>query len=515
MRAGAPGGHGRSMNQIRADQRLSFVRPREKQRVVSLAATPQAVDIDVATTALLVVDMQNDFCHPDGWFAAKGIDASPIAPVLPMIERLTSASRAAGIPVLWLNWGVRADRANLPRLTLAKGRAGGTPTYGDRSPSGRGRILVRDDWGAAIVDDLTVDASDIVVHKHRISGFWDNELDSVLRQQGITTLLFAGINIDRCVFSTLQDANFLGYDCILVEDACATVSPDFVRDAVIFLVRQLHGVVAKSDALLSAIGKPGSGDINALIELAAKKPEDAPIAVYVIFNQPPFTVAVKAESAIKSPKDFEGKTLGGAANDGALKLFPAFCKLAKIDCSKVNITNMQPNLREQMLMQGQVDGVFGYLNTIRFSAKLMGVEDKQLRYINHGDYGMDLYSNAIIVSQKLTKEKPEAVRGLVRAINRGILDSLKDLDASVAAVAKREPLIKVGVERERFEATLKDEMNHPEIARIGLGNVDTARLKKSIDILVDANALPRTPSVDEIFTPAFLPPAEDLPKKLF
>jgi ureidoacrylate peracid hydrolase len=257
MRAGAPGGQGRSMNQIRADQRLSFVRPRKKQRVVSLAATPQAVDIDVATTALLVVDMQNDFCHPEGWFAAKGIDASPIAAVLPMIERLTSASRAAGIPVLWLNWGVRADRANLPRLTLAKGRAGGTPTYGDRSPSGRGRILVRDDWGAAIVDDLTVDASDIVVHKHRISGFWDNELDSVLRQQGITTLLFAGINIDRCVFSTLQDANFLGYDCILVEDACATVSPDFVRDAVIFLVRQLHGVVAKSDALLSAIGKPG------------------------------------------------------------------------------------------------------------------------------------------------------------------------------------------------------------------------------------------------------------------
>jgi NitT/TauT family transport system substrate-binding protein len=259
----------------------------------------------------------------------------------------------------------------------------------------------------------------------------------------------------------------------------------------------------------------GFGDINALIELAAKKPDDAPIAVYVMFNQPPFTVAVKAESPIKSPKDFEGKTLGGAANDGALKLFPALCKLAKIDCSKVNITNMQPNLREQMLMQGQVDGVFGYVNTIRFSAKLMGVEEKQLRYINYGDYGMDLYSNAIIVSKKLVKEKPEAVRGLVRAINKGLADSLKDIDASVAAVAKREPLIKVPVERERFVQTLKDEMNHPEIAKIGLGNVDTARLKKSIDILVDANALPRTPSVDEIFTGAFLPATDDLAKKLF
>src|SRR5262245_13332904 len=257
------------------------------------------------------------------------------------------------------------------------------------------------------------------------------------------------------------------------------------------------------------------GDINALIELAAKRPDDAPIAVYVMFNQPPFTVAVKAGSPIKSPKDFEGRTLGGAANDGALKLFPALCKIAKIDCSKVTITNMQPNLREQMLMQGQVDGVFGYVNTIRFSAKLMGVDDKELRYINYGDYGMDLYSNAIIVSKKLAKEKPEAVGSLVRAINRGLLDSLKDIDASIAAVAKREPLIKIGVERERFEATLKDEMNHPEIARIGLGNVDMARLKKSIDILVDANALPRTPSVDEIFTPTFLPPTDDLPKKLF
>jgi NitT/TauT family transport system substrate-binding protein len=259
----------------------------------------------------------------------------------------------------------------------------------------------------------------------------------------------------------------------------------------------------------------GFGDINALIELAGRKPEDAPIAVYVMYNQPPFTVAVKADSPIKAPKDFEGRTLGGAANDAALKLFPALCKLAKIDCSKVKITNMQPNLREQMLMQGQVDGAFGYVNTIRFSAKLMGVEEKQLRFINYGDYGMDLYSNAIIVSKKLVKEKPEAVKGLVRAINKGLQDSLKDIDAAVAAVAKREALIKVPVERERFVQTIKDEMNHPEIAKIGLGNVDMARLKKSIDILVEASALPRTPTVEEIFTPAFLPPLADLPKKLF
>ena len=259
----------------------------------------------------------------------------------------------------------------------------------------------------------------------------------------------------------------------------------------------------------------GFGDINALIGLAGRKPEDAPIAVYVMYNQPPFTVAVKTESPIKSPKDFEGRTLGGTAGDAALKLFPALCRIAKIDCAKVSITNMQPNLREQMLIQGQVDGVFGYVNTIRFSARLIGVEDKQIRYVNYGDYGMDLYSNGIIVSKKLVNEKPEAVKGLVRAINKGVADMLKDPDAAVASVARREPLIKIPVERERLDATVRDEMNHPEVATIGLGNVDTARLKRSIDILVDADNLPRTPAVEEIFTPAMLPPLADLPKKLF
>ncbi|MEP9352808.1 ABC transporter substrate-binding protein [Xanthobacter sp. KR7-65] len=259
----------------------------------------------------------------------------------------------------------------------------------------------------------------------------------------------------------------------------------------------------------------GFGDINALIELVAKKPEDAPIGVYVMFNQPPFTVAVKADSPLKTPQDLVGKTLGGAANDGALKLFPAFCKLAKIDCTGIKITNMQPNLREQMLMQGQVDGVFGYVNTIRFSARLIGVEDNKIRYINYGDYGMDLYSNAIIVSAKLAKDNPKAVAGLVRAINKGLKDMLKDPKAGVAAVQKRELLIKPQVELERLEATLRAEMNHPEIAKIGLGAIDPERMKQAIDILVDANKLPTTPKVEQIFTPAFLPPLEERVTKLF
>jgi NitT/TauT family transport system substrate-binding protein len=130
----------------------------------------------------------------------------------------------------------------------------------------------------------------------------------------------------------------------------------------------------------------------------------------MIYNTPPFTIVVKKDSPIKTPKDLEGKTIGGPANDGALKLFPAFAKVAKFDAAKVNITNMAPNLREQMLLRGQVDGVFGYINTVYFSAKLVGIDpDKDLRFINYGDHGMDLYSNAIVFSRGFVKDNPKAV----------------------------------------------------------------------------------------------------------
>lgn len=259
----------------------------------------------------------------------------------------------------------------------------------------------------------------------------------------------------------------------------------------------------------------GFGDVNALIQLAATNPEEAPLCVYQMYNQPPFTVAVLQTSDIMDAKDLEGRTLGGAANDGALKLFPAFAKVAGIDTSGIEITNFQSNLREQMLKSGQVEGVFGYVNTIRFSAMLSGMDpDTEIRFINYGDYGMDLYSNGIIVPKSMAENDPELVKGMNWAINQGIKDTIADMDAAIDAVAKREPLINKEVEKARLIATLKDEMNHPEVAEYGLGDVDPARFKTAIDIVVDANDLPRTPEPSEIFSDAFLPAPEDRIYKL-
>ena len=89
--------------------------------------------------------------------------------------------------------------------------------------------------------------------KYRLSGFWDNELDSILRNLDVRTLLFAGVNVDRCVLATMQDAGFLGYDCILVDDCAATTSPDYCVRAVRYQVRNMYGFIARSPAILSAM----------------------------------------------------------------------------------------------------------------------------------------------------------------------------------------------------------------------------------------------------------------------
>ncbi|WP_414439795.1 ABC transporter substrate-binding protein [Burkholderia sp. 22PA0106] len=278
---------------------------------------------------------------------------------------------------------------------------------------------------------------------------------------------------------------------------------------------QGEGSSASIPKVAAGAYQAGFGDLNALVELAAKEPAQAPIAVDVLYNTPPFTVVVKSGSPIHTPRDLEGKTVGAPANDGALKLFPAFAKLAGIDAAKVHITNMAPNLREQMLMRDQVDAVFGFTTTIMFSAKAMGVNPaRDLRFIRYGDYGMDLYSNAVFFSRAFVKSNPQAVRGFLAALNHGIRDVIANPDAGVDAVMKREPLLNREVEKEKLLATMHNDMSAPEIARIGLGAVDEARLKRDISIIVEAARLPHSPAPNEVFDGQFLPPRADRPSAM-
>ena len=224
-------------------------------RPISFAALPQQLTLDVARSALVVIDMQNDFCTKGGWLDHIGVDVAPARRPIAPLAALLPAWRAAGAPVIWVNWGNRPDRLNLsPALLHVYKPSGEGVGLGDALPGSGAKVLERGSWAAAIVDELAPPDGDIRVDKYRMSGFWDTPLDSILRNLGVTTLLFGGVNADQCVLCTLQDANFLCYDCILIEDCSATTSPDFCMEATLYNVKQCFGFVTRSSSLVGALG---------------------------------------------------------------------------------------------------------------------------------------------------------------------------------------------------------------------------------------------------------------------
>ena len=228
----------------------NLVRVPAQPRPITVSTDNRIVTFDLARTAIIVVDMQNDFCHPDGWLAHIGVDVAPARrPIAPLADLLPLLRRAA-VPVIWLNWGNRPDRLNLsPALLHVYNPTGTGIGLGDPLPKNGARVLELGSWAAAIVDELTVAPSDVHVAKYRMSGFQDTMLDSILRNLNVTTLLFAGVNADQCVLCTLQSANFLGYDCFLIEDCTATTSPDYCMAAALYNVRQCFGFVIDSKVI--------------------------------------------------------------------------------------------------------------------------------------------------------------------------------------------------------------------------------------------------------------------------
>ncbi len=229
-------------------------RPLVAARPISFGALPQELTIDLARTALIVVDMQNDFCHEDGWLAGIGVDVSgAVAPVDPL-QRTLPALREAGVPIIWLNWGNRPDQANLPpNVRHVYDPAGEGVGIGSLNNNALSPVLQRGSWAASTISELTIAPQDILVSKYRMSGFIDTPLDSILRNLRVDTILFAGVNSDQCVLSTLMDAANLGYDVVMVEDLCATTSPDFCAQATVYNVRQCFGFTALSPDLLAAL----------------------------------------------------------------------------------------------------------------------------------------------------------------------------------------------------------------------------------------------------------------------
>jgi ureidoacrylate peracid hydrolase len=227
---------------------------------IAVSAKPDTVALDPSHTAVIVVDMQNDFGSEGGMFALAGVDISGIRNAIAPTARVLSVARRAGLPVVYLKMGFRPDLSDAGGLQAPNWikhrplRAGEVTMAPDGTAS---RILIRDTWNTEIVPELTPEPGDTVIYKHRFSGFFETELDQVLRSRSITSLIFTGCTTSVCVESTIRDAMFRDYTCLLLEDCTAEpIGSGLSRsnhDASLLAIQLLVGWVSNSNELIKTL----------------------------------------------------------------------------------------------------------------------------------------------------------------------------------------------------------------------------------------------------------------------
>ncbi len=286
----------------------------------------------------------------------------------------------------------------------------------------------------------------------------------------------------------------------------------FEQEGLDVTIDQGEGSAATVTRIMTGAYDAGFGDINAIIQAAAERPDEAPVMVYQIYNAPPFSVLTTADGDVASVADLAGKTVGGPPGSAATKLLPALLAANDVDPASIEILNMQPNLQEQMLIQGDVAASLVFNVTSYMNLIAQGRDpETEFTWFNYGDYGLDLYSNGVMVSQTMIEENPDAVRGLVAAINRAIVDATSDPEAAVAVVSGVEPLINAEAEVQRV-AFAFDRLMFPEMAAgTPFGDIDMERLGRAIDTITEVYELESPPAPEQVFNDAFLPPAEDRP----
>ena len=211
-----------------------------------------ARDIDRGSTALLVIDMQRDFCSPQGYAARAGLDVERLARPIARIQCLLSAARAAGLLVVHTREGHRPDLSDCPPEKMRRSIQAGAP-IGSAGPMGR--LLVRGEYGHDFIDALQPQAGEVVIDKPGYGAFHQTDLEGALIRRNIGQLILCGVTTEVCVHSTLREAVDRGYRCITVGDATAASDPELQAPALAMIGVEggIFGRVASTDQVLQAL----------------------------------------------------------------------------------------------------------------------------------------------------------------------------------------------------------------------------------------------------------------------
>lgn len=214
----------------------------------TIEARPFAFTFDPEKTAVVIIDMQRDFCEKGGFGESLGNDVTPTASIIPTVRAVLDRAREREMFIVHTREGHRPDMSDVPK---AKKRR--SPAIGEQGPMGR--ILIRGEYGHDIVDELRPEAGEVVLDKPGKGAFYETDLELILHNRGIESLIVMGVTTHVCVHTTIREANDRGYECLMVEDGTATFDPRD-QEASIRMINQQGGIfgwTASSDEVLKGL----------------------------------------------------------------------------------------------------------------------------------------------------------------------------------------------------------------------------------------------------------------------
>ena len=255
----------------------------------------------------------------------------------------------------------------------------------------------------------------------------------------------------------------------------------------------------------------GFADLAALMEFWGNNANipTKPVAVMMVYNNTPAAVFALKKSGIKTPADLVGKKLGAPVFDAGRKAFPVFAAANGLDQTRISWVSMDPPLRETMLARGDVDAITGFYFTSLLNLNARGVKDEDIVILPYPQYGVKHYGNAIIVSDKLAKENPEAIKAFLRAFTRGVKEVLADPDAAVKLVKARDPIIDEALEQRRLKLAIAGSIATADARAEGFGEIRAPRLALMASQVADAFGLKERLDPARIFDASFLPAKQD------
>jgi NitT/TauT family transport system substrate-binding protein len=254
----------------------------------------------------------------------------------------------------------------------------------------------------------------------------------------------------------------------------------------------------------------GFADLAALMEFHANNPDapNKPVAVMMVYNDTPASVMALKKSGIKTPADLNGKKLGAPVFDAGRRAFPIFSKANNI--KDVTWTAMDPPLRETMLVRGDVDAITGFTFTSLLNIEARGVKADDVVVMPYPDFGVKLYGNAIIVSPKLIKDNPAAVKAFLVAATKGMKDVIANPAAAIQDVKARDGIINVELETRRLKLAIDTVINSANARAEGFGQVNGPRLALMASQVSDAFNTKTRINPDVVWNGSFLPTKAEL-----